>query len=432
MSSLIFISAQNEDSQYAEQIYRFLRSEGLAVFFSKESLPELGSSDYRKQIDNALDDAQHMIVVTSSRANVTSKWVEAEWGLFINEKRSGRKLGNLITVVAGGLKPAELPASLRYYEVIPFGAEEFQKILRYVMSPRDEISQPSRFGEIEVTKEVVRPPNAPALLGGATGAKPAEDTQRVTQAVKANAVPAVMAGAEASVRRSPERHLVLLVRGIRTHAWKYLGVAALLALAVIGVIDGKQCQLAREGFSDDFENLEKWANHSGWLLEKASPANQSGRAYLERSPELGFARGKCFGNLRMSFNLKLVNGAGAAWALRVQENPKEYFLFYLSASESKFYTYLVEGKNLYQQRDAEKVLTQLKAGCSYTVRVLLSNAQITHTITALDTDPNEQGFERDLGKFSGADKLPMRGSIGFRTVNSEAFSVGKIVVDSLD
>ena len=49
----------------------------------------MGSSDYRKEIDRALDASKHMIVVTSKKEHVESSWVEAEWGLFINEKRSG-------------------------------------------------------------------------------------------------------------------------------------------------------------------------------------------------------------------------------------------------------------------------------------------------------------------------------------------------------
>jgi len=128
----VFISAKSADYTFAEQIFTFLRSRGVSTFLSQESLPELGNSDYRKEIDRALDGAAHMVVVTSSVKNVMSTWVEAEWGFFINEKRSGRKTGNLITVVVGDLKPSDLPPSLRYYEAMPFHPGQFEKILRYV------------------------------------------------------------------------------------------------------------------------------------------------------------------------------------------------------------------------------------------------------------------------------------------------------------
>jgi len=129
---LVFISAKNEDYAHAQELYEYLVGQGVRTFFSKESLPRLGDSDYRREIDRALDAAQHMVVVTTSRANVESSWVEAEWGLFINEKRSGHKKGNLVSLAVGGLQPRELPPSLRYYEVIPAGPQAFEKILRYV------------------------------------------------------------------------------------------------------------------------------------------------------------------------------------------------------------------------------------------------------------------------------------------------------------
>jgi hypothetical protein len=131
-TGLVFISARSTDYPYAEQVYRLLVSAGVPTFFSQVSLPELGSSDYRKQIDRTLDEAEHMIVITSSVENVLSSWVEAEWGFFVNEKRSARKKGNLVTMVVGGLKPSSLPPSLRYYEVIPYDPEALDKVLRYV------------------------------------------------------------------------------------------------------------------------------------------------------------------------------------------------------------------------------------------------------------------------------------------------------------
>jgi hypothetical protein len=143
----VFISAKSADYQYANQVYQFLRDRGVRTFFSQESLPELGNSDYRKQIDEKLEEIQHMVVVVSSVEHAVSPWVEAEWGFFINEKRSGRKQGNLITVTVGSLEPNELPVSLRYYEVIPFDTDAFAKIASYVsprLPPENEPSPASR------------------------------------------------------------------------------------------------------------------------------------------------------------------------------------------------------------------------------------------------------------------------------------------------
>lgn len=128
----VFISAKREDYQLARQVFEFLKAKQVDAFFSDESLRRLGSSDYRKEIDRALEQAEHIIVVTSSRENVESKWVEFEWGLFMNEKRSGRKNGNIVTILADGLSPAILPPSLRYYEVLNLNNAGLARMLDYV------------------------------------------------------------------------------------------------------------------------------------------------------------------------------------------------------------------------------------------------------------------------------------------------------------
>ena len=131
-NDLIFISAKSEDFAYAEEVYAFLTTNNYNVFFSQQTLPFVGNSDYRKEIDRALDNAKHMIVVTSKKEYVEAPWVEAEWGFFINEKRSGRKAGNIITLIAGSMQIGDLPGSLRYYEVRPLDPGTLDTILNYL------------------------------------------------------------------------------------------------------------------------------------------------------------------------------------------------------------------------------------------------------------------------------------------------------------
>jgi len=128
----VFISAKSSDYPSARQVFEFLRLQNVRAFLSSESLPLLGNSDYSKVIDTALESARHMIVVTSTKENVESSWVEMEWRFFINEKRSGRKQGNLVTVIAGGLLAEALPPSLRYYECIRLDNAGLQTLLAYV------------------------------------------------------------------------------------------------------------------------------------------------------------------------------------------------------------------------------------------------------------------------------------------------------------
>ena len=128
----VFISARSTDYGHAKQVHEFLTSRGVPSFFSEESLHERGSADFRKEIDKALDEADHMIVVASSAANVGSPWVEAEWGFFLNETRAGKKSGNLIIVGAGLLASGDLPPGLRYYQIIQLNAEGLETLLLYL------------------------------------------------------------------------------------------------------------------------------------------------------------------------------------------------------------------------------------------------------------------------------------------------------------
>jgi hypothetical protein len=128
----IFISKKSQDYSYAEALYRFLEENKKVVFLSEASLPKLGNSEYMKAIDEALEHSRHMIVLGSSADYLMSGWVEAEWRVFLNEKRSGRKKGNLVTVIANEMKISEVPMSLRYYEVVPYKDAFAQRFLDFL------------------------------------------------------------------------------------------------------------------------------------------------------------------------------------------------------------------------------------------------------------------------------------------------------------
>jgi len=48
-NDLIFISAKSEDFAYAKEVYTFLKAKDYNVFFSQQTLPFVGNSDYRKE-----------------------------------------------------------------------------------------------------------------------------------------------------------------------------------------------------------------------------------------------------------------------------------------------------------------------------------------------------------------------------------------------
>jgi hypothetical protein len=93
--SIVFISHNHKDYQLAKIIYDYLSKSGINAFLSEVALPSLGSSDYMKEIDLALERSQHMIV--------------------------------------NGLSPADLPMSLRYYEVINNAEEGIERLNKYII-----------------------------------------------------------------------------------------------------------------------------------------------------------------------------------------------------------------------------------------------------------------------------------------------------------
>src|SRR4051812_7314500 len=113
----VFISAKSDDYARATVVYEYLKANNVEAFFYTRSGREIGNANYTDEINKGLERAHHLVLVTSLRKNAEAEWVKHEWSTFLNEKLSGRKTGNLVTVV-DRVTPAELPMALRQYEVI--------------------------------------------------------------------------------------------------------------------------------------------------------------------------------------------------------------------------------------------------------------------------------------------------------------------------
>lgn len=137
----VFISFKSEDAAYANRVFELLQGAGLRVFFSRETLPRLGSGEYHRQIDAAIDRSRHMVVVTSSASNANAKWVEYEWRAFLNEMLGGRKAGNLVTVLARGMKIEDLPLGLRNREAISLTEPDLPRLLSYTRPDADRFER---------------------------------------------------------------------------------------------------------------------------------------------------------------------------------------------------------------------------------------------------------------------------------------------------
>lgn len=135
----VFISSKSEDYEYAREIYTFLVDNGISVFFADEELKNNGSSEYSESIDQAIDASPHMIVFASKIDYINSTWVKSEWRAFTNEIRSGRKKGNVITILKD-IQANSLPLVLRNYQSFSY-ANYQESILSYIAN-NNELNSP--------------------------------------------------------------------------------------------------------------------------------------------------------------------------------------------------------------------------------------------------------------------------------------------------
>ncbi len=149
----IFISFKNTyqgkktlDSQIAQNICDKFKSMNYKVFMSNDSLRAKGSSNYKKKIDEALDEASCLIVVGSCKEFFEHEWVRYEWDTYLNEVLAGRKKENIFTFRLNGLQIGELPIGLRRYQ--SFDTEQEEQIYMWVdnaLSQSEDIGKKYQF-----------------------------------------------------------------------------------------------------------------------------------------------------------------------------------------------------------------------------------------------------------------------------------------------
>lgn len=129
----VFISCKSEDYGYAEEVYNFLNSNGIRTFLASKELRKMGDAEYRNAIMHALESAYHLIVFASNPEYIESKWVFYEWDTFVNAKLSGRKDGQIMTILKG-VSNKELRLDLLKYESFTFENYK-ERLLSYVETP---------------------------------------------------------------------------------------------------------------------------------------------------------------------------------------------------------------------------------------------------------------------------------------------------------
>lgn len=113
----LFVSANGRDFGVANEVRAEIERWGLRVFFCEATAADLGTTNFTKTIYAALDSADNFLFVASEPpvpgAAAISGWCRAEVETFVNERNSGRKRGNLCSVLLGSMSVERLPLELR-------------------------------------------------------------------------------------------------------------------------------------------------------------------------------------------------------------------------------------------------------------------------------------------------------------------------------
>lgn len=139
----VFISCKSEDYNIGRQVYEFLtnyRGLNISVFMADRELRKRGNADYGTVIDEALDSSTHLIIVASNADYLkeTSTYVYEEWHTFVEEIRSGRKKGNILTIFTDDVDLKDVPIALRNRQSFPF--TEYSTIVDYLNVSDDFLS----------------------------------------------------------------------------------------------------------------------------------------------------------------------------------------------------------------------------------------------------------------------------------------------------
>lgn len=106
------VGEMTRDATLAEELYKELAKRGIKAFYSRQSIKRLCEAHYKTAIDKALDEALVLVVVGTSTENLNSNWVNYEWDSFYADVLSGRKDGQVLSVI-DGMEATALPRALR-------------------------------------------------------------------------------------------------------------------------------------------------------------------------------------------------------------------------------------------------------------------------------------------------------------------------------
>ena len=119
------------DAVLAKKLYNSLTRIGISVFFSEDSIFEIGISDYKKVIDDALDNTSLLVVIASNAEFLKSGWVEYEYETYYEDILSGKKTGMIVSYT-DNIYQNQLPRTLSRFQNYSQSKTSIEKIVSFL------------------------------------------------------------------------------------------------------------------------------------------------------------------------------------------------------------------------------------------------------------------------------------------------------------
>jgi hypothetical protein len=141
------------DSLLARNVHDFLTARGVRSFLAEETLLSMGQSDYKKVIDEVLDQVSCLVVVATSPENLESPWVRYEWDSFFTEILSGAKRGTLLSYL-DGVDIKALPRTLRQNQAFQHSDGALQMLFSHIAAALGltRVEDLTRTGQVAVDR----------------------------------------------------------------------------------------------------------------------------------------------------------------------------------------------------------------------------------------------------------------------------------------
>ena len=176
-------------------------------------------------------------------------------------------------------------------------------------------------------------------------------------------------------------------------------------------------------FVDFFnDGLVYWNAPQSWKWDtqkKEATISDTGHKTGNGGLEMGLAKNRSFRDFELTFDVRFVNGIGAAWIVRAH-NPETYYLFEITVKDQKLHSYLMDHGQK-KVLNTSNVLVPLNNTASFRIRADIQGNRIRHYI-----ENNEVADEELMGL--DVEGTLRYGTVGFTAVSGEIYAIKQVRV----